>query len=801
MENDGVRSNTLRVLLVSVLLACLASAGAQIQLRFQCWDGDDNMPAIFRAAHEFELAHPGIKVKVETVTANFQEKLMAQVAGGVAPDVVQMDPGGFQKFSLRKAMLPLNGFIKKSHYPIGEYYPNLVDAHTLNGQLYVLPRDIAPCSIVYYNKSAFDEAGIPYPDGSWTWDYKERPELKEKDFLWVIHHLTKVDPSTHEVTRWGYAPGWQDLLWEQFALETGGEFADDYKTPHKLLFDNPKVIRAIQFSADLALKDRWIPTPTEITAEMQSSTTQLFTMGKIAMYQSGIWDVPSLRKELPPGKPGSFDWDIAMAPAYKDGTHRFPTGGSGYGIMTQTKHPWEAWLLCSWMGGEPGMRELAATGLAQPAIRRLSLSEPWIPGPHTPPDQQIPRNRIITDRSVPFVQFGPLGTEWPDAAGIVTAPFTRIWDGTATAEQIVKEYNPKGQERMDYLLRQKDLPAFDWRWGALAAVLILAGLAYWIYAPERHVRRTRREKHENRVAYLFVLPWVLGVILFTAGPMILSFLMSFSDWDIIQPAKWRGLGNYAEMFTFDPRFWGSLKVTMIYTLVAVPIGVAGSLGLALLLNVKVRGIPLWRTCYYLPSVASGVAASLIWKRLFMPEGGLVNSLIYGADGHGNFLGFASLLKPWATANGQANWLGSEHLALPALIIMSLWGIGGGMVILLAALQGVPTHLYEAAIIDGANPWRRFLSVTIPMISPALFFSFVTGFIGSFQAFTQALLMTDGGPNDSTLFFAYHLWRSGFLSLRMGYASSLAWVLFFLVLMVTLFQLKMSRWVYYEGASH
>ncbi len=757
------------------------------------------MKAIWAAAESFEKAHPNIKVKVETVTANYQDKLLAQVAAGIAPDVVQLDPASFQKYSIRKAIIPLNDFIKKTHFKIEDYYPNIVEAHSLNGQMYVLPRDIAPISIIYYNKRAFDEAGIPYPDGTWTWDFKERPELREKDFIWVCHQLTKFDKS-HRPYRWGFAPGWQDLLWNEFALSAGGRWADDYKTPTKIRFDDPITMKSIQYVADLTLKNRWIPTPTEITSVLQSNSRQMFTQEKVAMYQSGIWEVPNMRRDLVKGKPGFFDWDITIAPAYKDGTRAYPTGGSGYGITANSKHPYEAWLLTSWMAGEPGMKEMVKTGLAQPAIMKLAQSEPWIPGPNTPDDQQYPKNRIVTHQSVPYVVFGPLGTEWPDASGIATAAFSRIWDGSAQAKDIIPKDNARAQERLDYLLNQGRLPEFNWTIASVCGFALVAMLMCWIYWPERKVRRTHKQKKENRIAYLFIMPWILGVLLFTAGPMLLSLLMSFSDWDIIQPAKWRGAGNYVEAFTFDPRFWTSLKVTLLYTVFAVPLGLAASLALALLLNVKVRGIPVWRTCYYLPSVASGVASSLIWRRIFMPDGGLLNAIIYGPSGKGNFLGLASLLHPFTTNGEPVNWLGNEHVALPALTIMSLWGAGGGMILLLAGLQNVPTYLYEAAVLDGAGPFKRFRNVTVPMISPALFFSLITGFIGTFQTFTQALLMTDGGPNDSTLFFAYHMWRSGFLSLRMGYASALAWVLFVVVLIFTVAQLKMSKWVYYEGES-
>jgi multiple sugar transport system permease protein len=784
--------------LAGILLSSLTVRADPIELRFVCWDGDQDMAGIFAAARSFEKAHPNIHVKVESVVANYQEKLLAQYAAGTSPDVAMMDPGNFQKYARRGALLPLNPFFKDTpNFRLGDYYPEIVKPHSLNGVLYVLPRDIAPCGVMYYNKQIFREAGIPYPDGSWTWDFEERPQLKEKDFLWVVHRLSKVDAGG-KVTRWGYAPGWKDLWTYQVLQSTGARIADDYESPRRMLYDDPRVIRAYQFTADLSMKQRWIPSETEINSEMQTNTRQLFTQGKVAMFQSGIWEVPQLRSELQKGKPGAFDWDIAMAPAYKDGTRVFPTGGSGYCVMSSTKHPHEAWLLTQWMAGEPGMLELAKSGRAQPAIRKLALREPWIPGPNTPEDQQVPKNRIVTDQCVPYVLFGPRSPEWPEANGVATSAFSRIYEGTAKANEILPEGNRRGQERLNYLLRQRSLTPFNWWLGGLVGVALFGGLAAWIYLPERKVRRSGRQKRESRLAYLFIMPWILGLVAFTAGPMILSLLMSFADWDIVQPARWRGVGNYVEMMTVDPRFWVSLKVTALYTVFAVPLGVLASLSLALLLNTKVRGIAVWRTCYFMPTVASGVASALIWKRLFQADGGLINTLIYGADGHGNFLGLAGLLAPLADANGRVNWLGSEKTALPSLAIMSLWGAGGGMVILLAGLQGVPQYLYEAATLDGATAWRRFRAVTLPMISPTLFFSLVTGLIGSFQVFTQALIMTGGGPNNATMFYMFHLYNDAFLGLRMGYASALGWVLFVIILILTGLQFKFSKWVHYEG---
>ena len=285
------------------------------------------------------------------------------------------------------------------------------------------------------------------------------------------------------------------------------------------------------------------------------------------------------------------------------------------------------------------------------------------------------------------------------------------------------------------------------------------------------------------------------MIVFTVGPMLLSLLMSFTDWDIIQPAKWRGSQNYVEAVSVDPIFWKSMTVTMIYTTVSVPLGLCMALGLALLLNQKVRGVPLFRALYYIPSLSSLVAASLIWRKIFNPDNGLINAVIYGS--HGSWLGDV-ISRIAGTPGKNVDWLGNEKFALPGLILMSVWGAGGGMVILLAGLQSIPDFYYEAATLDGAGVFQKFKAVTIPLLTPTLFFSLVTGFIGSFQVFTQAYVMTNGGPNDTTRFYMFHLFGQAFQSLRMGYAAALAWILFFIILIFTLIQFRLSKWVHYES---
>lgn len=781
------------------------------ELRFVVWDGDEGQRVLRPVVREFEKLHPWIRVKFEGAPySNYHQKLLAQYAAGVAPDVVMMDPANFQRMAKRGAMLELNQFYNSPGFPknadgteigIDDYYKEIVDAHSYKGKLYVLPRDIAPVANIYYNKRLFDEAGIPYPDGTWTWDFKVRPELKEKDFLWVVQQLSKKNAQGRP-TQWGYVPAWPQVWVETMAFSTGAKYADDPESPRKILTNSPEWLRAWEAFADQTLVKKWIPSTTEISSVMQTNTDNLFLSGKVAMYQNGIWVVPRFREALIPGSKEFFEWDIALAPAYKDGTKAYPTGGSGYSVVSSTPYPEDAWRLAAWMAGPPGMVGMAAAGQAQPAIKQIALSDAWLPTKDSPKIMQYPWNRIITHEAVPYVKFAPTSDLWPEVGTLASSRVESVLTGLAKPKDALSIGAERAQDRLDVLLKEQDLPPFKWELGLVLAVVLLAVLVAWIYYPERGRLKTMssRQRKENRAGYWFVMPWILGMLIFTIGPMVLSLLMSVADWDIIRAARWRGVENYREAFFVDPRFWISLRVTFVYSIFAVPLGLVGSLLLALLLNVKVRGIALYRACFYMPALASAVAGALIWRKIFQPEGGLLNWLIYGADGNGNFLGLATFLSQFNPAGQQTNWLGNEQTALPAMIIMSLWGIGGGMVILLAGLQGIPQFYYEAATVDGANLWTKFRNVTFPLLTPSLFFSLITGVIGSFQVFTQAFVLTSGGPNDSTRFYMLHLYENAFLSLRMGYASALAWILFVVILIFTLAQLKLNKYVYYEGGA-
>lgn len=299
--------------------------------------------------------------------------------------------------------------------------------------------------------------------------------------------------------------------------------------------------------------------------------------------------------------------------------------------------------------------------------------------------------------------------------------------------------------------------------------------------PSRGVRRrSRLNAWEARAGWLMAAPTILGLVVFTIGPMIASLVISLTNWSIGQVPSFVGAGNYAQLFGNDPLFYQSLWVTLYYTLGSVPLVLILGFAVAMLLNSNIRAKGVFRTIYYLPTLVPSVANAVLWMWLFNPDFGLFNEGLKAVS-----------LSP-------SKWIDGEHSVIPSLILMSAWGFGNVMVIFLAGLQGVPSHLYEAISVDGGNQWHAFTRITLPMMTPTIFYNLVTAMIGSFQTFNQAYIMTSGGPNNGSLFYVYYLYDKAFTESLMGYASALAWVLFVIIGLVTLLLFRWARgWVYYE----
>jgi len=293
---------------------------------------------------------------------------------------------------------------------------------------------------------------------------------------------------------------------------------------------------------------------------------------------------------------------------------------------------------------------------------------------------------------------------------------------------------------------------------------------------------SKKKKHDLLMGYLFVSPWLIGFIAFIIFPLVTSLYLSFTRYDILTPPRWIGLQNWIRMFTQDPRFWNATKATFKYVLFEVPLRLTFAFIVALIFSMKEsKVLNLYRAIYYIPSLIGGsVAIAVVWRQIWGYDG-IINALlsIFGING--------------------INWLGDTRTAIWTLILLSVWQFGSPMLIFLAALKQVPTELYEAATIDGASFWKRLTSITLPMITPVILFNLINQMIHGFMAFTQSYIITQGGPLDSTLFYAVYMYRKAFNDFEMGYASALAWFMLALVGLFTIIIFKTSnRWVYYEA---
>jgi len=296
----------------------------------------------------------------------------------------------------------------------------------------------------------------------------------------------------------------------------------------------------------------------------------------------------------------------------------------------------------------------------------------------------------------------------------------------------------------------------------------------------RFLRGFKTPRVRNAITgYLFVAPFILGVLVWVVFPAGMAAWLSLQKWDLITPNQFVGLGNFKTMFS-DNLFWQSLKVTTVYTSFSVPLSLLIAFSTALLLNTKVRGLAIFRTIFYLPSVVPAVASAVLWAYIFNTDFGLLNTAIH-------YFGMPKI-----------PWLQRPEWALPAFIMMSLWVVGQAMIIFLAGLQGIDDVYYEAAKIDGAGKWAQLINITIPMMSSVIFFNLIIGVIASFQVFAAGFLITDGAPQNSTLFYVLYLYRVGFQQLKMGYAAALSWMLFFIILILTLIIFKtVGKRVYYQ----
>jgi multiple sugar transport system permease protein len=808
------------------------------------------------AFRRFEKEHPGWKVVTSTAVGAGQmdpQKLMCAIAGGSPPDTLIQDRLSIGEWALRDAFLPLDDLIRTSQRheslavaardalarndrpaahnslteligllersgdslqlviarelltsPITSRAQELVDVSQsvraeqfyntcwqeacfgtgAERRVYAVP-NTTDVRLLYYNEDLLERAGLVDAEG------KARPPRDWDELRDYAVKLSDRDASD-KFRRVGFGPLLGQGFLYHYAWLNGGEFVSpDGRT---CTLDAPANVEALRFVVDVYDRLGGVGRVDAFRSTFQGNALDPFLVGKVAMtidsdfFQSIIADhAPRMR------------FAVAPPPAPKGKESVTWSGGFSWVIPKGAKNAEMAFELIRFLNSDRTWTLRNTVEERYAASRGTSFIPEMAPLPHV---NQMTYDRFVRDNpDLPprFKRHMLLFADMMKTSRYrpVTPVGQLLWDEhLRAAEKATRHtYTPEDALRRGREVVQKQLDRIDAdRAGQASSAPVIsettvtlgaAGLTLTFIA----VLALRRppfgsSRAESLWGLFFASPWLLGLAILTAGPVVASIVYSFCHYDGLHAARLAGVDNYRRLVSEDPLFWRSLANTA-FMMLGVPLGLAAGLAIAMLLNLEVRGMRVYRTIFYLPAIVPVVASSLLWIWVLNPDIGMVNSLIRAVG--------ISDPPGWLTS---PSWLfGSKT----AIIFMGLWGAGASMIVWLAGLKAIPRHLYEAAEIDGAGPWRRFRNVTLPMLSPYLFFNLIVGVIGTMQIFSQAYVMTQGGPDDSTLFYAYHLFNSAFRYFRMGYASAMAWILFLIVLALTLLQMWIGRrWVHYEA---
>ena len=745
------------------------------------------------AVAEFMRRNPHIRVTVLSMGAGGMnpQKLMTSIAGRVPPDVVRQDRFTIGDWAARGAFRCLDDLIERDGIKAADFYPACWSEAVYRGKVYAIPYGTDDRAL-YWNKTLFQQAGLD----------PEKPPRTWRELQDYARRLTVSRGGVYD--RIGFIPNYGNSWLYLYSWQNGGEFMST--DGRRCTLDNPGTVGALEWMVGVYDMLGGAPAVAAFSQTFLGQELDPFFTGKVAMKIDGNWVLNSIARYAP-----RLDFGVAPAPIpearlrgegrFRDET-RFITwsGGFSLAIPKGTRHVEEAWAFIKWMTSVEGN---IIANRAQRAYN-LSLRRPFVPNmsAHIPSDEAV--FRLFAPGQEKFRK--PLRT-FLDLMRVsrfrpVTFVGQRLWDEQVRAfelaiyrkkspQQALSDSRAVVQRELDKVFQRGRYPVLKVHAAVAAVVLAFVVLLATMWAlARRGGPMGRLARAEARWGYLFASPWILGFLLLTFGPIIVSVVLSFCDYDVLHPARYVGLANYRSLVGED---WPYVRKTLGNALYlagfGIPLGMMTGLALAMLLNAKVSGMSGYRTAYYLPAIVPTVASAVLWLWVLNPyDYGLVNSVWKGT------------LSNWFGIAPPA-WLADEKWAKPALILMGLWGAGGGMIIWLAGLQGVPAHLYEAAQLDGARWHHLFRHVTLPMLSPTIFFNLIMGTIGALQTFETVYVLTDGqgGPVDATLVPVLYLFNNAFRFFKMGYASALAWLLFWIILALTLVQLALApRWVHYEG---
>jgi ABC-type sugar transport system permease subunit/ABC-type glycerol-3-phosphate transport system substrate-binding protein len=793
--------------------------------------GDD----VYTAMHQFEQrftdaqGQPKYKVVMGTAVAKNltgdAQRLLCAVAGGVPPDVVWFDRFAVGEWAGRGALTDLSPYLKEHnpqyrfHLDLRDYYDWAVEEASYappgskDKRIYGIPTSV-DIRALYANADLLRQEGLVDAQG------EPRPARNWGELRAYASRLTRYHTAGDKrsgIARLGFGPNYGNSWLYLYAWQAGGELMNPDRT--RVTLTAAPVVRALQYMTDIYDDLGGFKQVDAFQSSFQSGELDPFLRGQVAMKIDGDWALEAIadwRRDM--------DFLLTPAPMPQDqlDAGRAPVtwaGGWALVIPSTARNKLGAWHLIRFLESrdislllEQGRREHKASegklylppGRANRVLYEQAIQEHIFNHPHVSPRlkeaYQTLKELMPGTLIRPVTPVGQL--LWEKHRSAYERAVTHEYRGQVPPEQEVEHAlaveQAQVQRQLDEILTPLP-PETQVNWTfyfVLYAALVLLPFVLMLWAYKRRKRAYGYRSGEVGAALLFLSPWVVGFVVFVGGPILFSLLFSFTRYDVLNPAHYVGLHNYRRIAQ-DELFFKSLGNTA-FMLLRIPLMMAVSLAMAMLLNRAVRGIGLYRTAFYMPVIVPLVAASLLWVWLFNPSMGVLSQCLRWLFDTTPFDLVARLVGGKDYHFSVPLWLQDKHWAKPALILMHLWTAGGGIILWLAGLQAIPPQLYEAASIDGAGPWQRFTYVTLPMLSPYVLFNAVIGVIATMQMFGEAFIMTEGGPADSTLFYTYYLFKEAFQFFEVGYASALAWLLFLMVLALTLTQLWLStKWVHYE----
>ena len=741
-----------------------APAGRVKVVYWEKWTGFER-DAMEEVVRGFNDSQSRVYVEYVSVSAVNQKTLVA-TAGNCPPDVAGLWDGDVVVFADKEALIPLDEFCREAGLGPDWYIPVYWDMCHYKGKVWALPSTPATTAL-HWNRRMFRAAGMD-PD---------RPPKTFAELDAFSKRLTRVD-KVGRILQMGFLPpepGWWHYGWGSF---WGGKLWDGDKN---ILIDSKPWVDAFTWIQGYAKQNN--------VAALQnfrssfgnfSSPQNPFMAESVAMVLQGVWMANYIFQNNP-----KLDWAAAPFPTVRAGDPPVTFAGSDMLMIPRgAKHPKEAFEFIRYVQRQGPMEKLCLLHRKNSPLRRVSEE---FYRKHKNPYIRMFQSIAWSPNAV----HQPKMSVWNEYNNEISNAVERTWLLQGTPEEILRGAKARIQPIWDH---QREVlaaaPSKRLRAApfvvALGIVLVVIAVALWrelAVRPESGGAKPRVLVRALGKGLGFSSPWLVGLSIFVLYPIAASIIYAFCDYSVLSEPKWVGLYNFRRILE-DEVFQVSLWNTLRYAVFALPLGMVFAIGVALLLDTNVRGVGFYRTFVFLPSVTPLVASAMVWLWIFNGEYGVLNDVIRRIS--------FGVIEPVA-------WLSDAHYAMPALILMSFWGIGNTVVILLAALQDVPVSLYEAADMDGASWWHKVLHITLPMVSPVIYFNVIMGIIGSLQVFAVPYIMTGGGPEDRTYFVALFVYDQAFQYQRVGYASAVAWVLFLMIVALTVLAFRVSqKRVYYAG---